>query len=122
MLRLGYPVVGVTDVERAVRFWTEALGLVESAEWAGAEWRTLEYPGGGRALCLMPSESPAEPHPRLQLDLVVDTADEQRIEAERLVRLGAKRVEWELYPPDPDFVVLADPDGNLFCIVDLSHG
>jgi hypothetical protein len=25
------------------------------------------------------------------------------------------------YPEDPDFVVLADPDGNRFCIVDLSH-
>ncbi|HEX4660999.1 MAG TPA: hypothetical protein VH307_26715 [Streptosporangiaceae bacterium] len=25
------------------------------------------------------------------------------------------------YPDDPDFVVLADPDGNRFCIVDLSH-
>jgi hypothetical protein len=23
--------------------------------------------------------------------------------------------------PAPDFVVLADPDGNRFCIVDLSH-
>jgi len=25
------------------------------------------------------------------------------------------------YPADPDLVVLADPDGNRFCIVDLSH-
>jgi len=25
------------------------------------------------------------------------------------------------YPDDPDFVVLADPDGNRFCIVDLGH-
>jgi hypothetical protein len=25
------------------------------------------------------------------------------------------------YPDDPDFVVLADPDGNRFCIVDLAH-
>ena len=23
--------------------------------------------------------------------------------------------------PHPDFIVLADPDGNRFCIVDLSH-
>lgn len=38
----------------------------------------------------------------------------------RLVGLGASRVDWDLYPPDPDFVVLADPDGNAFCVVDLS--
>jgi hypothetical protein len=24
-------------------------------------------------------------------------------------------------PPEPDFVVLADPDGNVFCVVDLSR-
>jgi len=35
---------------------------------------------------------------------------------ERFLKLGARRVEWE-YPPDADFVVLADLDGNLFCVV-----
>ena len=35
--------------------------------------------------------------------------------------LGAQSVEWDSYPDDADFVVLADPDGNRFCIVDLSH-
>jgi hypothetical protein len=29
-----------------------------------------------------------------------------------------QRVDWDRYP---DFVVLADPDGNGFCIVDLTH-
>jgi hypothetical protein len=41
--------------------------------------------------------------------------------SERLVSLGASRVDWDSYPADPDFVVLADPEGNRFCIVDLSH-
>jgi hypothetical protein len=51
----------------------------------------------------------------------VDSAAEQATEVDRLVELGARRVEWDLYPPDPDFVVLADPDDNLFCVVELSH-
>ena len=38
-----------------------------------------------------------------------------------LVSIGAERVAWDSYPEDPDFVVLADPDGNRFCVVDLSH-
>jgi hypothetical protein len=42
-------------------------------------------------------------------------------EVERLVALGAQRVDWDDYPDDPDFVVLSDPDGNRFCIVDLGH-
>jgi hypothetical protein len=43
-------------------------------------------------------------------------------EVERLVGLGAVRVRWDLYPDDPDFIVLADPEGNLFCVIDESHG
>jgi hypothetical protein len=37
---------------------------------------------------------------------------------ERLVRLGATRYPWR-YHPDADFVVLEDPDRNLFCVVQL---
>jgi len=37
------------------------------------------------------------------------------------VSLGASRVDWDRFPHDPDFIVLADPEGNRFCIVDLAH-
>lgn len=121
MLRLGFPVIGVTDVPRAVAFWTSALDLVAVPERESPTWRTLEHAdGSGRALGLMRSESPAEPHPRIHLDLLVDTTAEQESEVARLIGLGATRLAWDLYPPDPDFVVLADPDGNAFCVVDLS--
>jgi catechol 2,3-dioxygenase-like lactoylglutathione lyase family enzyme len=121
MLRLGFPVIGVDDVARAAAFWTAALNLVATEEWASETWRTLEHAdGSGRALALMRSESPVEAHPRLHLDLLVDTTAEQEAEIERLIGLGARRADWDLYPPNPDFVVLADPDGNAFCVVDLS--
>ncbi len=42
-------------------------------------------------------------------------------EADRLVALGAERLAWDSYPADPDFVVLADTEGNRFCIVDVNH-
>jgi catechol 2,3-dioxygenase-like lactoylglutathione lyase family enzyme len=122
MLRLGFPVIGVADLPRAVEFWTAALGLVPTSEFESPGWRTLNHAdGSGRALGLMRSESPAERRPRLHLDLFVDSTAEQEAEVERLIGLGASRVDWDLYPPDPDFVVLADPDGNLFCVVDLSR-
>ncbi|MFJ8820804.1 VOC family protein [Streptomyces sp. NPDC102467] len=122
MLRLGFPVIGVTDMHRAVAFWTKALELVPTEEWASDTWRTLDHAdGSGHVLGLMRSASPAEPHPRLHLDLFTDTTEEQRAEVQRLVGLGARAVAWDLYPPDPDFVVLADPDGNIFCVVDLSR-
>ncbi|MFK0118047.1 VOC family protein [Streptomyces sp. NPDC090994] len=122
MLRLGIPVIGVTDLPRAVAFWTRALDLVPADEWSSETWRTLHHAdGSGRALGLLLSASPAEPRPRLHLDLFTDSAEEQRAEVQRLIGLGARAVDWDLYPPEPDFVVLADPDGNIFCVVDLSN-
>jgi hypothetical protein len=41
--------------------------------------------------------------------------------ADRLVSLGATRVDWDRFPDDPDFIALADTGGNRFCIVDLGH-
>ena len=51
----------------------------------------------------------------------MDSAAEQAAEAERLIALGAQRVDWDRYPADPDFIVLADTEGNRFCIVDVNH-
>ncbi|MEW1693058.1 VOC family protein [Streptomyces sp. NPDC091265] len=122
MLRLGFPVIGVTDIPRAVAFWTAALNLVSAPEWESETWRTLNHAdGSGRALGLQHSASPPEPRPRLHLDLFTDSAAEQQAEVRRLTGLGANVVDWDLYPAEPDFVVLADPDGNIFCVVDLSQ-
>jgi len=77
--------------------------------------------GAGPKIALQRSETPPQDHPRLHLYLHVSSAAEQTAEAERLLAIGAERVEWDSYPDDPDFIVLADPDGNRFCVVDLSH-
>jgi hypothetical protein len=43
-------------------------------------------------------------------------------EVERLISLGATRVDWE-YPDGADFAVLADTGGNVFCVPDAAiHG
>ena len=44
---------------------------------------------------------------------------DQKNEVERLLKLGARRHLQE-YEPDDDFIVLEDPDGNLFCVVDTT--
>ncbi|MDL5159105.1 VOC family protein [Actinomycetospora termitidis] len=121
MLRLGFPVIGVTDLDRAAAFWRAALSLRNSDEWSDSAWQTLVTADGERALGLQVSESPVEPRPRLHLDLFVDSAEEQQAEVQRLLDLGASDPGWTDYPEHPDFVVLADPDGNVFCVVDLSH-
>ena len=122
MLAFGVVVLGVCDVRRAAAFWSAALGY-ELREDGFGGWATVLVPpgGSGTAIALQTSQTPPEDYPRLHLDLHVADAAEQESQAARLVSLGAQRVDWDRYPDDPDFVVLADPDGNRFCIVDLGH-
>jgi predicted enzyme related to lactoylglutathione lyase len=124
MLRVGTVVLGVDDIRRASEFWRAALSYIprDGELGPGDDFMVLIPPDGrGTALGLGTSASPVQKHPRIHLDLYVDTADEQAAEVERLVSLGAERVDWDLYPESPDFVVLADTEGNIFCVVDKSH-
>ncbi|MFB8209769.1 MULTISPECIES: VOC family protein [unclassified Streptomyces] len=118
-MRIGTVVMGASDVARAAAFWKAALGYVER-EPATEDWVVLvpaEGPGVG--LSLGRSDSPVQEVPRVHLDLYTE---EQDAEVARLLALGAAEVDWELYPEDPDFVVLADPEGNRFCVIDTTHG
>lgn len=126
MLTIGTIVMGAADVRRAAGFWGAALGYVPrdgAVDAVDAGWTVLvpaEGPGPGLALGL--STSPVQERPRVHLDLYAADAAEQEAEVARLVALGARQVDWDAYPEDPDFVVLADPEGNRFCVIDASHG
>lgn len=83
----------------------------------------LVHPDGTRPqLSLGLSETPVQARPRVHLDLYAGNAADQAAEVERLVRLGARRVDWELYEDDSDFVVLEDTEGNRFCVIDTGRG
>lgn len=113
--------MGVSDVRRAAAFWTEALGYVPREE-PEEDWVVLVPADGvGFQLSLGLSETPVQEYPRVHLDLYAGDAADQAAEVERLVSLGARRVDWDLYPEDPDFVVLADTEGNRFCVIDTTH-
>lgn len=116
VLSIGTTVLGVDDVPRALAFWTAALGYVPRDEPEDT-WVVLVPPDGvvGARLALGLSETPVQSHPRVHLDLY---ATDAQAEVERLLGLGASRVDWDGYGPDSDFVVLADPSGNRFCVVD----
>ncbi|MFJ6617220.1 VOC family protein [Kitasatospora sp. NPDC091335] len=119
MLTIGSLVLGVSDMPRAVAFWTAALDYVPRDGLVGAGWTVLvpAGPGHGVQLALGLSESPVQEEPRVHLDLYAGDAQEQAAEVGRLVALGAERVDWKRYPEDPDFVVLADPNtsNSHFC-------
>ncbi len=56
--------------------------------------------------------------PRIHLDLYTE---DQAGEVQRLISLGATEVQWDKRPPDADYVIMADPEGNRFCVVDITR-
>ncbi|MFF9479553.1 VOC family protein [Streptomyces sp. NPDC014733] len=121
MLTVGSVVLGVSDVRRAAAFWGEALGYVPREEIED-DWAVLVPAAGhGVQVALGRSVTPVQERPRVHLDLYAGDAADQAAEVERLVGLGARRVAWDLAPDDADFVVLADPEGNRFCVIDTGR-
>jgi catechol 2,3-dioxygenase-like lactoylglutathione lyase family enzyme len=110
---VGSIVVDCSDLARMIAFWQEALHYVprDPPEPDGVVLKDPE--GRGPNLSLNPTpEGPLEDY-RIHLDLY-SPAPKQ--EVERLLRLGAtlKRPAEKGH----DFVTLADPDGNLFDVID----
>jgi catechol 2,3-dioxygenase-like lactoylglutathione lyase family enzyme len=113
VLRIGSVVWGVRDVPRAIRFWSDALGY-RPREEPSDDWAVLvPREGAGPQLAIKLVTSDPETHRRHHLDLY---AADQAAEVARLVELGARHVDWN-YEPGADYVVLADVDGNAFCVV-----
>lgn len=116
-LHVSATVINVTDLNRAIAFWTAALGY--EVDHANEDWATLTDPQkryGDVALQL--TDKPKSGLNRLHLDL---HADDQLAEVARLESLGADRPAWH-YEPAEDFIVMTDPDGNEFCVIDPNKG
>ena len=115
--------MGVDDLHRAVAFWTQALGYIPKREIVKGDDFMILVPatGPGAHLALDVSETPVQQYPRIHLDLYAGDAVDQIAEVERLLSLGATRVDWDRYPENADFIVLADPEGNRFCVIDTGR-
>jgi catechol 2,3-dioxygenase-like lactoylglutathione lyase family enzyme len=118
-MRIGSIVIRCTEFDRMLVFWQEALHYV-CTEPAKDGWVILRDPAGrdpNVSLDHAPGRRTGK-RSRLHLDLY---ADNQEREVARLVGIGAVRYPWR-YRPGDDFVVLADPDDNLFCVVQADEG
>ena len=115
---VGSVVIDCNDFPRMLSFWQAALGY-EPKYPPKDDWALLRDPDGERVnVSLQVVPEPRVGKNRLHLDLY---AEDQKEEVDRLLALGAS-----LYPrtaePGEDFVVLEDPEGNLFCVIDASEG
>ena len=117
MLTIGSVVIRVDDLERQKTFWTAALDYV--AREGDDEGFALLHPrsGSGPNVSLDRVRSTLPIPPRIHLDLY---AGDPAAEVERLLGLGATEVHWDKRPADADYVILADPEGNRFCVIDAS--
>ena len=116
-VRIGSIVVRCHEYDRMFVFWQEALHYeVDHTDPNGGFVILRDPAGAGPNISL--DESPTKRAGKrswLHLDLYTTN---QQGEVERLIELGAIRYPWK-YSPDADYVVLEDPDGNLFCVVQL---
>jgi catechol 2,3-dioxygenase-like lactoylglutathione lyase family enzyme len=116
MIRVGSIVIRVDDLQRQTEFWTKALDYVPRDNEATDFMLLRPRNGVGPNVSLDRVHSKVQVPPRIHLDLYTE---DQAGEVERLIALGATEVHWDKRPPDADYVILADPEGNRFCVVDV---
>jgi catechol 2,3-dioxygenase-like lactoylglutathione lyase family enzyme len=115
MIRVGSIVLRVDDLARQRAFWAAALDYVPREETSDDFALLRPRDGVGPNLSLDQVRSTVQIPPRIHLDLY---ANDQAAEVKRLIALGATEVHWDKRPPDADYVILADPEGNRFCVID----
>lgn len=108
-LRWSEVCVDAADVDALAQWWSEVLGWpAEGTEDGDVRLRAATGPDW---LFLEVHDLKAVKN-RIHFDL---TPDDQGAEVDRLIALGARRVD--VGQGDQSWVVLADPEGNEFCVL-----
>ncbi|MDP9239717.1 MAG: VOC family protein [Actinomycetota bacterium] len=105
-------VVDAADPGRLARFWAEVLGyqiVYEATDEVVIARDEHTFPG----LIFVPVPEAKGVKNRLHIDL---NPDDQAAEVDRLLGLGATRADVG-QGEDVGWVVLADPEGNEFCVL-----
>ncbi|HEY5360691.1 MAG TPA: VOC family protein [Streptosporangiaceae bacterium] len=111
---LHHVVVDAHDLPGLARFWAQAL------HWTVLSEREREVVIGPSdnapvGMCFMPVTDVKTVKNRVHLDLTT-RAEDRDAEIERLVALGARRVDIG-QTGEEAWTVLADPEGNEFCVI-----
>jgi predicted enzyme related to lactoylglutathione lyase len=108
-------VINCADMELMTHFWSQALDLAPSSAEEADDFRVLR--GEHVGLSLQLARSPVSARDQMHLDLY---STDQAAEVQRLQSLGATVVRHHRDPVD-DYVVMADPEGNEFCICAIAE-
>lgn len=122
--RLAVIAIDAIDPTGVAEFWAAALGW-DAWPDPGGEGVSLAPPGAtapsglaGPSIDVLPVPDGKTVKNRLHFDLRADGTTQAQ-EVDRLLGLGATRVDVG-QGPDVTWVVLADPEGNEFCVLDRS--
>ena len=111
--RVSFVTMDANDPERLAAFWGAVLGVEIEERSDRGRFVFLER-ASGTLLCFQRVPEPMSVPPRLHLDLL-GGADQAQV-VERLVGLGARHLD--IGQGDVPWVVLADPEGNPFCVME----
>jgi catechol 2,3-dioxygenase-like lactoylglutathione lyase family enzyme len=120
-------VVDCRDIKAQSRWWAQALGwrvVFESDDEVGVvpphaldETRDIPLAERGPGLVFLTVPEGKAVKNRLHIDLAPPPDGDQEAEVRRLEALGARRVDVGQDPATATWVVMADPEGNEFCVL-----
>ena len=118
--RLVHLVVDAAGPPGLARFWSAALGWEVALEEPD---EVVVWPSGynypdpvALPLIFVPVPEPKTGKNRVHIDLASSSAEDQEAQVSRLLSLGATRAD--IGQGEVPFVVLADPEGNEFCVLE----
>jgi hypothetical protein len=116
---ISHTTVDCADAYTLSRWWQGVLGYVEDADdpnLPGHEECLIKSPDGAHKVLFIEVPDVKQAKNRIHFDLrpAAGTRDE---ELSRLINHGAKPIDDLRRPDGAGWVVLADPEGNEFCIL-----
>jgi predicted enzyme related to lactoylglutathione lyase len=127
VLRWYTVVIDCEDVRKQAAWWAEAFGwktvyeaddeCVNVPSWVDEDtMRDTPWEKVGPGMVFVPVPEGKTVKNRLHLDFAPHTSQDRDAEIARLLELGATRADVG-QPDDSSFCVLADPEGNEFCVL-----
>ena len=107
-------IVDAADTDALATFWSAVLGWPRRDSYGGPVIEIGDPSGGHPTLVFVPVGDPKTVKNRIHID-VNPVGCEQAEELERLLALGATHVD--VGQGEQSWVVLADPEGNEFCLL-----
>ena len=111
-------IIDAADTESLAHWWAEVLGWARTSDEVDEEDGAVEIArpdGGVPTLVFVRVPEAKTVKNRLHIDVSPSGGSDQAAELERLLGLGARRVD--VGQGEQTWVVLADPEGNEFCLL-----